>query len=79
MTYYRLYCRQNGNYMGTGYNTTSKEELFGHYASYKSNDWDEDEQLAHWNERMTDGEKWDFILDDEFDIEESDTLFEELN
>lgn len=78
MTYYRLLCLQNGNYMATGYNTTSKEELFDEYASYKSNDWDEDEQLKVWNEEMTDDQKWDFILDDEFEIEESETLFEEL-
>jgi len=75
--YYRLLCRQNGNYMATGYNATSKKELFSDYASYKSNDW-ENEMMKIW-EKISDTEKEDFILDDEFDIEESLTKFEELN
>jgi len=40
--YYRLYDTQCQRYMATAYNTESKEELFDHYASYKSCYWEEE-------------------------------------
>lgn len=72
--YYRLRCLQNGNYMATGYNAESPTDLFEQYESYKSNDWEEEEMGAVWK-TMTDEEKWNFILDDEFEIEESSVPF----
>jgi hypothetical protein len=79
MKHYRLLCLQNGNYMATGYNAHGLKDLFEQYASYKSNDWDENEQLKYWNEEMSDEQKLNFIKEDEFEIEESDKLFEEMN
>lgn len=85
MTYYRLRCLQNGNYMGTGYNTESVAELCEDYASYKSNDWDEgdivegEETMEEVWAKMSDEEKLNFIRDDEFEIEESEVPFEELD
>lgn len=80
MKYYRLYDTQTGRYMATGYNTTSPAELCDHYQSYKSNDWDnndeEDNMHKIW-EALSEKEKFSFIRQDEFDIEESDKPFEE--
>ena len=80
--YYRLYDNQVGRYMATGYNTKSLQELAEEYAEYKSNDWDgdydegEETQTQVWS-RMTLENKIDFIKDDEFEIEESITPFDE--
>lgn len=81
-TYYRLLCLQGTGYMATGYNTTSEKELTEHYASYKSNDWDdtgdESNETMHeiWD-KMTLEEKIDFIRNDEFEIETSNEPFDE--
>ncbi len=75
--YFRLYDKQTHRYMGTGYNAESMNELFDDYAGYKSNDWDESEQLKAWNDEMNYNEKIDFIYSDEFNIETSDTPFPE--
>jgi hypothetical protein len=73
--YYRLWDRQCNRFMATGYNAKSKRELTEDYASYKSNDWenddyeDEEETMFDiWN-KMSMADKLDFIRDDEFDIE----------
>lgn len=81
--YYRLLCLQGTGYMATGYNSTSHEELAEDYASYKSNDWEEDGEggmLPIWK-KMTLEEKIDQIRSDEFEIEieESDTPFDEAD
>ena len=79
--YYRLLCLQGTGYMATGYNATSLEELAEDYASYKSNDWEEDGDdgmLPIWK-KMTLEEKIDHIRDDEFEIEESDKPFDEAD
>ena len=72
---YRLWDKQCGRYMATGYNASSKKELADDYASYKSNDWDdyeeeEDNMHAIWD-KMSIKDKMDFIRDDEFEIERS--------
>ena len=36
--YYRLYDKQTGGYLATGYNSTSLDELIEDYFEYKSND-----------------------------------------
>lgn len=77
-TYYRLLCLQGTGYMGTGYNATSHEELAEAYASYKSNDWDDDDMGLFWK-KMTLDEKIRFIQNDEFEIEESDKPFDEAD
>lgn len=72
---YRLYDNQCGRYMATGYNTTSKKQLADHYASYKSNDWDngdiEEGEETMWEiwDRMSINDKIDFIRNDDFTIE----------
>jgi len=81
MTYYRLYDNQCSRYMASGYNAESKKELFEDYADYKGNDWDnddEDNMRAYWDS-LSDEQKMNFIRDDEFDIEESQTKFEDNN
>ena len=80
--YYRLLCLQGTGYMATGYNTTNHEELVDDYASYKSNDWSEsdeesEETMQHIWDKMTTEEKIQYIGDDEFEIEVSDTPFNE--
>lgn len=75
-TYYRLLCLQGTGYMGTGYNTTSLEELAEAYGSYKSIDWGEEMQKA-WDNEMTLDEKISFIEEDEFEIERSNKPFDE--
>lgn len=70
---YRLWDRQCGRYMATGYNASSLKELTEGYADYKSNDWDnhddeEESMFDIWN-RMSMKDKLNFIRDDEFDIE----------
>lgn len=63
--------------MATGYNADSIKDLFDQYASYKSIDWDENDQLKYWNDEMSWDEKKNFILNDGFEIEESRIPFEE--
>ncbi len=65
--------------MATGYNARSLEELADEYSGYKSNDWensDDDTMTSTWK-NMTIDQKIDFIRDDEFEIESSDTAFDE--
>ena len=76
--YYRLLCLQGTGYMATGYNAESLEELAEAYASYKSNDWEADEMGAQWK-KMTLEQKIDFIKDDEFEIEQNNTPFDEAD
>lgn len=82
MTYYRLWDKQCGRFMATGYNASTKQELFDDYQSYKSNDWDETETESDkgmhdlWK-TMTDEQKMDEIRADEFDIEKSEGKFDE--
>lgn len=74
-TYYRLLCLQGTGYMATGYNAESLSELFEDYASYKSNDWDE-EMTQVWA-GMSDEGRLNEIGADEFLIETSNTPFNE--
>lgn len=78
MMYYRLYDSQCDRYMATGYNAHGLEDLCEQYASYKSSDWDENDQLEAWD-RMSEKNKYDWIKDDEFEIETSYVPFEEFN
>ena len=73
--YYRLWDTQCGRYMASGYNARGKEALCEEYASYKSNDWDNDED---WKTMSLD-EKMIFIEDDEFNIESGYFKFKENN
>ena len=72
--YYRLWDTQCGRYMASGYNARGKEALCEEYASYKSDDWNNEA----W-EAMSLDEKMNFIEDDEFNIESSFIKFEEDN
>lgn len=80
--YYRLYDTQVGRYMATGYNTTSIKELADEYASYKSIDWNdgieegEETMEVKWA-RMSEDEKEAFIREDSFDIELSETKWDD--
>jgi hypothetical protein len=78
--YYRLWDTQCGRYMASGYNAKGKEELCEDYASYKSNDWDNDEgeMWGAWKTMSLD-EKMNFIEDDEFNIESGYFKFKENN
>lgn len=82
--YYRLWDKQCGRYMATGYNAKGKADLCEQYADYKSNDWDdcdcedgEDTMFDIWN-KMSMKAKLSFIKDDDFDIESSFIRFKEL-
>ncbi len=79
--YYRLWDTQCGRYMASGYNARGKEALCEEYASYKSNDWDNDDEGEMWEawEAMSLEEKMIFIEDDEFNIESSFIKFEDNN
>lgn len=82
MTYYRLLCLQGTGYMATGYNTTNLKELTDEYASYKSNDWcesEEEEGMLKTFNKMSIEDKVNFIENDEFEIEKSETKFNEVD
>lgn len=75
MTYYRLYDKQTGRYMSTGYNATSVAELARDYKSYVSID--EDEEEEDFFESASDCQVLEYIRANEFDIETSDKPFPE--
>lgn len=70
--YYRLLCLQNGNYMATGYNATSKEELRQDILGYIENDTDE-EDFKLWQKSTLNDlcEAWSF------EVESSSTKYKE--
>lgn len=73
--YYRLYDKQTGRYMATGYNAKSKTELINDYISYKSEGM-EDEDIEELKNDTVD-DVISFIEADEFTIEESEEKFDE--
>ena len=73
--FYRLYDKQTGRYMGTGYNTTSEVELTNAYIGYKSIDWEK--ETEEYYRSLSIFEQLRLIEDDEFIIEKSNTKFEE--
>ena len=73
-TYYRLYDRQTGRYMSTGYNAESMQDLREQYISYISID-TEDKYLTLLGE-CTDQEFAKHVNANEFTIERSNTPFD---
>lgn len=76
-TYYRLYDKQTGDYLCTGYNSTSQNELIESFILYKSNDLEE-EELNEFN-YMSKTNKLKFIETCDFVIEKSNKKFEDIN
>jgi len=73
--YYKLYDKQTGRDMATGFNATSKKQLSQEYADYKSID-EEDEDKNFFDSASTE-QILDRIRRDEFDIETSNRKFKE--
>jgi hypothetical protein len=76
-TYYRLFDKQSGGYMFTGYNSTTKNELIEEFISYKSNDL-EDDELDKFN-YLNKTNKLKFIESCDFIIEKSNKKFEDID
>ena len=72
--YYQLYCNQNNEYMNTGRNSTSKEEVKEALLSYLSADHD-DEQLENYRKNVSPDELAGYY---EFEIHETKEMFENL-
>jgi len=74
--FYRLFDKQTGRYMATGYNSTSLNELIESYSDYfGESDWD-DEDLEIFN-NLSKSDKLKQIESNEFVIEKSKRKFEE--
>lgn len=71
-TFFRLYDRQTGRYMATGYNTESAEELAKEYRSYLGDLDHEDRKLL---KAMSTEEVFSMITTNDFIIERSETPF----
>jgi len=63
--------------MGFGYNSESKEELAQSYLTYKSINWDSEETETYYRSLPYEV-IIDLMLYDEFEIEQSNKPFEEL-
>lgn len=75
--YYALFDKQTGNYLHTGYNSTSREQLADEYAEYKKEGTeDEDADII---DNMSTNEVLAFAETDEFEIHEQETPFEDLD
>lgn len=77
-TYFRLFDKQTGRYLRTGYNSTSIKRLRTDFVEYKSIDF-EDKDDEQFFIDMSDDELIEFIKTDGFEIEESETKFEKVN
>ena len=71
--YYRLFDKQCGRYMATGYNSGSLSELIEEYIYYMSSDIDD---LRDYSKLSTQ-EMFELIQSDEFEIDSSENMFEE--
>jgi hypothetical protein len=76
-TFFRVLCNQNHIHMGFGYNSESIEELAQDYLTYKSINWDSEETEAHYRS-LPCKDVIALMLDDEFEIEQSNAPFEDL-
>lgn len=75
--YYRLYDKQTGRYMFTGYNSSSKKELIEDFILYKSSELEEQELLML--KSITKKQMFDFIESCDFIIEKSSKKFEDID
>jgi len=75
--YYRLYDKQTGGYLATGYNSTSLNELIEDYLEYISNGL-EDEDIDKIN-NMRKKDKLSFIESNNFIIEKNNIKFNKLD
>jgi hypothetical protein len=75
--YYRLYDKQTGGYLSTGYNSTSLNELIEDYLEYISNGL-EDEDIDKIN-NMRKKDKLSFIESNDFIIEKNNIKFNEID
>lgn len=67
--FYRLYDKQTGRYLNTGYNSTSLNEIIQNYFEWYGVDWDKKDRELFKNKTKTD--KLDFIQSTGFIIEKS--------
>lgn len=75
--FFRVLCNQNNIYMGFGHNSESKEQLAQSYLTYKSINWDSEETEAYYRSLPCE-DIIALMLNDEFEIEQSNAPFEEL-
>jgi hypothetical protein len=71
--YYRLFDRQTGCHMATGYNAKTKKDLANSYKSYKSVDFEGDDE--DFLESLSVNKTLKMIEEDEFSIETSNMKF----
>jgi hypothetical protein len=73
--YYRLFDRQTGCLMATGYNDKSKKQLSESYLSYKSVDIEDGDEDFY--KKLSTKEIINLIEQDEFTVEKSKNKFSE--
>lgn len=77
VVYHRLYDKQTGRYMATGYNAPTAKDLAEEYRSYKLGDATNEEEDIEIFTNATVDELFDMMKADEFEIETSEEPFEE--
>ena len=78
--YYAIFDEQTKCYLATGYNFQSKEEVAAAYISYKSVDWDDEEEGEKSIREMIEGMGLEDVLySNDFRLDEQEEPFEELN